>query len=54
MSASAAGQAGAQQATQYQVTLKASAKEAVAKEDTIKLTRRRHPEATGGSSLSSR
>jgi hypothetical protein len=38
MSASAAGQAGAQQATQYQVTLKASAKEAVAKEDTIKLT----------------
>lgn len=38
LSAPASGQAGAQQATQYQVTLKISAKAAIAKEDTVKLT----------------
>ena len=51
MSASAAGQAGAQQATQYQVTLKASAKEAVAKEDTIKLTGSVIPKPPEGSKV---
>jgi hypothetical protein len=51
MSASAAGQSGAEQATQYQVTLKASAKAAVAKEDTIKLTGSVIPKPPEGSKV---
>jgi len=51
MSASAADQAGAQQATQYQVTLNASAKEAVAKEDTVKLTGTVIPKPPEGSKV---
>jgi hypothetical protein len=51
MSASAAGQADAQQATQYQVTLKASAKAAVANEDTIKLTGSVIPKPPEGSKV---
>ena len=51
LSASAAGQSGAQQATQYQVTLNASAKEAVAKEDTVKLTGSVIPKPPEGSKV---
>jgi hypothetical protein len=51
MSATAAGQSGAEQATQYQVTLKASAKAAVAKEDTIKLTGSVIPKPPEGSKV---
>jgi len=51
ISASAAGQAGAQQATRYQVTLKISAKEAVAKEDTVKLTGSVIPKPPEGSQV---
>jgi hypothetical protein len=51
MSASAAGQEDAQQAGQYQVTLKASAKEAVAKEDIVKLTGTVIPKPPEGSKV---